>query len=250
MKVLDYGYVEHIEHMGSDERFIEAARMSVDQGFVSWEPYPGHPRGDAGLLAHLYHNAHTTPFEMGGLIIEVKAPIMVFREWHRHRTQGFNEMSARYVPLPNENYIPDPMNLVRRSALAASARNKQARGTTNRVCSLDEAVEWIGSYLIPAYEACERAYQHGLNIGVPKELARLPTTVARYSRMRAVANPLNWMRFLTLRTPQNAQEEIRLYAAEVEGIFQTYFPRTHALWREGMELWQEFQKWRSERKAA
>ena len=250
VKVLDHGYVQYVEHMGSDERFIEAARMSVDQGFVSWEPYEGHPRGDAGLLAHLYHNAHTTPFEMGGLIIEVKAPILVFREWHRHRTQGFNEMSARYVPLPNENYVPDPNDVVMRSTVAASSKNKQARGVSERVCTLEEAIDWIGNYLIPAYDAAQRAYERGLEIGVPKELARLPTPVARYSRMRAVANPLNWMRFMTLRTPTAAQKEIRLYAAEVEGIFSQHFPRTHALWREGMALWEEFKAWRSKRKAA
>jgi thymidylate synthase (FAD) len=43
--------------------------------------------GDEKLLRYLWKNRHTTPFEMAGLRIEVQAPIMVFREWHRHRTQ-------------------------------------------------------------------------------------------------------------------------------------------------------------------
>lgn len=246
--VLDQGYVKYVAHMGSDESFIEAARMSVDSGFVSWEPYPGHPRGDAGLLAHLWHNAHTTPFEMGGLIIEVKAPIFVFREWMRHRTQGFNEMSGRYVPLPNENYAPYACDVAMRSLAAVESKNKQSRGVMDRVCTLDEARDWIENYLYPAYATAQRAYDHALNIGVPKELARLSTPVARYSRMRAIANPLNWMKFLTLRTPHSAQQEIRDYAEVVREIFAKQFPRTHALWQEGMELAEEFKAWKASRK--
>lgn len=244
--VLDHGYVEYIEHMGSDERFIEAARMSVDKGFISWDPYPGAPKGDAGLLAHLWMNQHTTPFEMGGIIIEVKAPIMVYREWHRHRTQGYNEMSARYIPLPNENYVPKAGDIVRRSEAAFTSKNKQQRSATDRVCSLDEVVEWVDHYLLPSYFMAQQAYEKGLEIGVPKELARLSVPVARYSRMRAVANPLNWMKFLTLRIPKTAQEEIRLYAEAFEqNIFKPLFPRTHTLWVEGMAMWKEFVEWRT-----
>jgi thymidylate synthase (FAD) len=102
--VLDSGYVDFIESWGSDERIIEAARMSTAKGFNGWGT-PEAP-GDEKLLAYLYNNNHATPFEMAGMVIEVKAPIFVFREWHRHRTQSYNEMSTRYVPLPDENYIP------------------------------------------------------------------------------------------------------------------------------------------------
>ena len=71
--VLDHGYVKLVETWGSDERFIEAARMSTGRGFEGWEK-------DEKLLAYLYNNNHATPFEMGGMVIEVKAPIFVFRE--------------------------------------------------------------------------------------------------------------------------------------------------------------------------
>lgn len=129
--ILDHGYVKHIESWGSDQSIIEAARMSTDKGFLGWEPIvcekcgglgddnvtykfhsctacngTGRIGGDEKLLRYLYENKHHTPFEMAGLIIEVQAPIFVFREWHRHRTQSYNEMRARYVPLPDVNYIP------------------------------------------------------------------------------------------------------------------------------------------------
>lgn len=83
-KLLDHGYVSLVEGWGSDESIVEAARMSTDKGFNGWGTTDA--PGDEKLLKHLYTNKHMTPFEMGGLVIEVKAPIFVFREWHRHRT--------------------------------------------------------------------------------------------------------------------------------------------------------------------
>ena len=35
---------------------------------------------------------HSTPFEMVELALEIQAPIIVFREWQRHRTQSYNEV--------------------------------------------------------------------------------------------------------------------------------------------------------------
>jgi thymidylate synthase (FAD) len=225
-KILDHGYVDLVEHWGSDERIIEAARMSVDKGFISWEPYEGHPKGDAGLLRHLYMNNHSTPFEMAGLIIEVKAPIFVFREWHRHRTQSYNEMSARYIPLPDENYMPSGDRLF---ANLHSA-NKQAQGTGASLTPAT-AARWLES-LDDLYIHAQRVYEQGIAAGIPKELARLPVPVARYSRMRASANLRNWLGFLTLRDHPAAQWEIREYAHEVANIIQSLFPRTYALFEE------------------
>lgn len=108
---------------------VEAARQSTQASFRSWHPYrmceecgqwahlgapitpectgrgphqwKEYPKGDEGLMQFLFNGKpqHATPFEFAGAIIEVQAPIMVFREWHRHRVQAYNEMSARYAPL-------------------------------------------------------------------------------------------------------------------------------------------------------
>jgi flavin-dependent thymidylate synthase len=85
IEVLDHGYVELVESWGSEEGIIEAARMSTQKGFLGWgtEEVPG----DEKLLRYLWEHQHMTPFEMAGISIEVQAPIFVFREWHRHRTQ-------------------------------------------------------------------------------------------------------------------------------------------------------------------
>jgi flavin-dependent thymidylate synthase len=83
----------------------------------------GEEPGDEKLLKYLWDNEHASPFEMAGRDLEVKAPIFVLREWMRHRTQSFNEMSARYVPLPNENYVPTAERL-----RLTDDKNKQAQG--------------------------------------------------------------------------------------------------------------------------
>ncbi len=240
-KILDHGYVQLVETWGSDERIIEAARMSVDKGFTGWgdesacvitqfsdtickkgtfQCKESHS-GDERLLAHLYNNKHSTPFEMAGLIIEVKAPIFVFREWHRHRTQSYNEMSARYIPLPDENYVPEITTVMERANTATA--NKQAQGKGG--LSQWDANDWL-ERLEKHYADAQQLYADGIDAGIPKELARLPVPVARYSRMRASANLRNWLGFLTLRGHPTAQWEIQQYAQAVAELVHEHFPRT------------------------
>ncbi len=211
--VLDHGYVKLVTAYGGDESIIEAARMSTGKGFLGWEK-------DAGLLKFLYKNKHMTPFEMCGMIIEVKAPIFVFREWHRHRTQSYNEMSARYIPLPNENYLPTIARII---AGSLKTVNKQASGS--KEISDADAKQFRG-LLEDDYRQVQELYEYSLKLGVPKELARLCLPVGRYSAMRASANLRNWLAFLTLRMDLNAQWEIRQYANAVGELIADQFPRT------------------------
>lgn len=257
--ILDHGYLELIEFWGSDQRIIESARMSTNKGFEGWGPFcskcgigvcvqfdgqvgatnyekgnqvgcehDAKKTGDEKLLRYLWENAHHTPFEMAGLTIEVKAPIVTFREWHRHRIPfGYNEMSARYVPLPNENYYPTVERIV--SGAKVAGKNRQAQGMAP--LDEDEIDGWLRKLNL-AYTLSEQVYQDGLAIGIPKELARLPVPVARYSRMRATSNLRGWLAFMKLRCAPNAQYEIRVYADAVGQLIRGRFPRTHELWLE------------------
>jgi thymidylate synthase (FAD) len=222
--VLDHGYIEVVESWGSDERIIEAARMSTAKGFQGWgdDAAPG----DEKLLRFLWQNKHATPFEMAGLTVEVQAPIFVFREWHRHRTQSYNEMSARYTPLPDLNYVPD---LDR--CMVSGGTNKQA-GKALGALQLTEgaADDWLAA-VARHHRETEALYQRGLEIGLPKEVARIVLPVARYSRMRASANLRNWLAFLTLRQASGAQWEIRQYADALGKIVGQCFPRTWAIYQ-------------------
>lgn len=192
----------------------------------------GQLAGDKKLLRFLWEKKHSTPFEFGGLTIEVQAPLMVFREWHRHRTQSYSERSARYTPLPDNNYVPSTDRML--SGVVNAQGNRQATGIDgSAILTLDSALEWQAE-LADTYEHCERTYQSGLKRGVPKELARLCVPVGRYSTMRATANLRNWLGFEALRLPKNAQYEIRVYAEALHDILMSKFPRTTELFDDGM----------------
>jgi len=255
--ILDHGYLQQIECWGSDESIIEAARMSTGKGFRDWGPYtecticghwwidgdgnaclnPSHEhrraeKGDAGLLSYLHSHKHATPFEMAGMVIEVQAPIMVFREWHRHRTQSYNEMSARYTPLPDKNYIPTVERL-----LLNSKTNKQAGVIKGAEELTEEKAELFRRQLQKEYGNQELLYQWALSSGVPKELARVHLPVGRYSRMRACANLRNWLAFLTLRMDPAAQFEIRQFAHAVGDLIVANHPKTWELFSLSLAKW-------------
>ena len=222
-RVLDHGYVQLVESWGSDERVIEAARMSTGRGFQGWGT--AEAPGDERLLRYLWEHRHATPFEMAGLVLEVQAPIFVFREWHRHRTQSYNELSARYTPLPDVNYLPTVERLLR----DAAGSNRQANRATGAPELTRDGAEEFRERLDEQYVEAERLYQRALAAGVPKELARCVVPVGRYSRMRASANLRNWLAFLTLRMDPAAQYEIRQFANVVGQVIASRFPRTWEL---------------------
>lgn len=217
VNLLDHGYIQLIETWGSDEHIVESARMSTQKGFQGWGE-PGAP-GDEKLLKYLADNHHDTPFEFAGATFQVRAPIFVFREWHRHRTFSYNEASARYAPLAAEDYRPTIERLWR-----VDKKNRQAQGT-GKPLEWEDAQVWLKG-LDTLQADAQHMYDVGLRIGIPKELARLALTVARYSTMRAQANLRNLLGFLRLRNAPNAQEEIRVYAAAMSDILKEIFPRT------------------------
>ena len=259
MKVLGDGYLNYVDHLGSDESIIEAARMSTSKGFQGWGPKiciacngeggirfipngresdvdglgctwchaTGKVEGDEKLLRYLYTHKHLTPFEMCDLVVEVKAPIFVLREWHRHRTQSFNELSGRYTTLPDEYYIPSVERIM---AGAQSSTNKQ--GSADGIDEV-KAVK-LRAEIASAVWGARQSYDFLLAQGVSRELARVVVPVNQYSTMRAKANLRNWLHFLELRMDPAAQFEIRQYANAVAELIKQHWPRTYALFEEGV----------------
>jgi thymidylate synthase (FAD) len=118
IKVLDHGFVRLVDHMGSDLSIVRAARVSYDAAWRAGE----NEGSDKKLIDYLWKNRHTTPFEAVEFQFEVMAPIFVLRQWHRHRTWTYNELSGRYRELPETYYLPDPENIGEQAVA-----NKQGR---------------------------------------------------------------------------------------------------------------------------
>lgn len=117
-EILDCGYIGLVDFMGDDNSVVQAARVSYGRGTKR-------KNSDRGLVRYLMRNRHTTPFEMVTLKWHVKAPIFVFRQWHRHRTASINEYSGRYSVLDNDMYIPEHAQ-----ATPQSHTNNQGRQDT------------------------------------------------------------------------------------------------------------------------
>lgn len=222
IELLDHGYVRLVDSMGGDLSIVRAARVSYDAAWRAGDDQGG----DAKLIRYLWRNAHTTPFEAVTLMFEVHAPIFVFRQWHRHRTWSFNELSARYRELPEEFYLPAADQIGVQSASSKQARTLEAEFDEDARADQRNA----------ARRSCEDAfavYRMLLAEGWPRELARSVLPVSTYSTMFATVNLLNLLKFLTLRTHAHAQHEIRVYADAMIELVRPIVPTALAAWEEG-----------------
>jgi thymidylate synthase (FAD) len=219
--VLDHGFVRLVDSMGTDLSVVRAARVSYD---AAWRA--GEDQGsDIKLINYLWRNHHTTPFEAVAFTFEIKAPIFIFRQWHRHRTWSYNELSARYKELPEEFYVPDPSKIGKQSD-----SHKQTRDFSSEI-PMPQQRDCIN--LIR--QTCEDsfvAYRILLAFGVPREIARSVLPVATYSHMFTTVNLLNLMKFLTLRCDAHAQYEIRVYADAMKELVRTVVPVCIAAWEQ------------------
>mgnify|MGYP003563866857 CR=1 FL=1 len=206
---LDHGFVRLVDSMGDDLAIVRAAR-------VSYDAEPRRDGSDGKLIRYLMRNRHTSPFEAVTLTFEVKAPIFVVRQWHRHRTWSYNEVSARYAELPEDFYVPNPSDVGEQSK-----SSKQARDIGHEVSSDAKA------YCLALRKASEGAfdsYRGALGAGIPRELARLYLPLNTYTRFFATVDLHNLFGFLRLRLHPHAQHEIRVYADAMLRLAKTVAP--------------------------
>jgi len=206
--VLSHGFVALVDYMGSDAAIVQAARVSYGQGTKT-------VRDDRALIRYLMRHRHTTPFEMVELKFLVRLPIYVARQFIRHRTASVNEYSARYSVVPDEYEIPPPEEIRRQSTLNRQGRGESLPGTV---------VEQFRTDLERVSKDAYAAYTTALNAGVARETARLVLPVAFYTQWYWKANLHNLLHFLLLRLDPHAQEEIRLFAAEMAKITRVVAP--------------------------
>lgn len=204
VEVLDKGWVELQDLMGDDLAIVNAARVS----------FLGESKGsaqDKKLLFYLLRHRHTSPFEQVEFKFRVRAPLLVWWQWVRHRTWNFNAQSGRYTPFQEDDfYVPA---VWRRQA----KDNKQGSEGT-----IDPAEDQrLTGELIAHYEHGYRLYEQALAAGVAKEQARLflPGFSVYYTWVAKI-DAHNLMHFLALRMAPDAQEEIRVYA---QAIYDHFF---------------------------
>ena len=220
--VLDKGYVRLIDHMGGDLAVVNSARASYNKEVDEIN------QADARLINFLIKHGHFSTLRHSFITFEVKAPLMVARQWwkyvagssHEDRSIGWNEGSRRYITADEEFYEigPDEWR-------SAPENSKQGSG---------EPVEkFLGSFYSEAFqhhaEQGLALYRAAMDAGICAEQARvfLPA-YALYVNWRWSCSLQALMHFLDQRIADDAQVEIQDYARAVYRLSQPLFPISFA----------------------
>lgn len=222
MDVLDKGYVNLINVMGSDLDVVNSARVSFDKYVTSLEDR------DLRLINYLIEHKHDSVLRHCSMSFEVYAPLFVARQWWKHHVasthvddaNGWNESSRRYVTEEPEFYIPGEWRAV--------AENKK-QGSNGLV---DEHISERYNNLLEYFtETGMDAYTRAMEDGVCVEQARLfLPAYAMYVRWRWTASLNALLHFISLRLDNHAQWEIQQYAIAVAERVKEAFPHTYEAW--------------------
>ncbi len=216
--VLDKGWIELVDLMPHPASAVSGDLAIVNAARVSFLGESKGPERDKKLLFYLLRHRHTSPFEMVEFKFRVRAPLMTWWQWVRHRTWNMNAQSGRYTPFQESDfYVP---NTWRRQ----SKDNKQASEGSLAPAESEALTE----KLLRHYNEGFRLYSEALDLGVSKEMARLflPGFSVYYTWVTKI-DAHNLMHFLRLRMARDAQYEIRVFAEAIhERFFRPALPWT------------------------
>ena len=223
-EVLDKGFIEVVDSLGSDLTVVNSARVSFGKRKKKFDD------SDRRLVRYLAKYKHYSPFRHLQVQFHLKAPEFVMRQWYKHvvgiettsnhptKDHAWNEISGRYVPY-DEFYEPTEFR-------KQSDDNKQASE------GLIEDQKSTKLLWTTAQANSVSAYKEMLKRGMAKEQARsiLPLTV--YTKVWWTASFQSVMNFIELRDEKTAQVEIQDYAKALKLIMLGTFPETTKIWGE------------------
>jgi len=213
ISVLDHGFVELVDSLGSDITVANAARVSFGTRVEVLSDK------DERLIKYLAVHQHWSPFRHVQLQFHCKVPELVARQWYKHVVgiayteqasvdHAWNEISMRYVDASSlDFYMPKAFR-------RQSEDNKQA--------STDEEVNDPDGVLQKDYQDHSRKalalYKRLLGAGVAREQARgvLPFNI--YTEFYWTASLQAVVNLIQLRKHPTAQFEIRQYAQALESL--------------------------------
>lgn len=275
VRVLDQGFVRLVRVGGGEEDIVTAARVTTGKGRSQhvWsgpEKIDGPckvcgkriddtedgiedpcPEGDRRMLRYMMRHRHTTPLEFAEIVLHVRVPMDVWRQWIRHRTAVVNEYSTRYSEAIDA-IAETPEDAWRLQATSnRQGSDGKVEAWPTRLNGLDgwmhdaeggllvhEAHSPIdvgygppGGYLSARerdfHSHARAVYAERIAFGVAKEQARKDLPLSNYTEAYWKINLHNLLHFLSLRLDDHAQLEIRLYAQAIAEIVKAWVP---AIW--------------------
>ena len=224
VNVLDKGYIEVVDVLGDDLTPVNAARVSFGGRSKTFEDK------DRRLSKFLIKHKHFSPFRHQHVMMIIKAPEFVMRQWYKHvvgiettsshptKDHAWNEISGRYVPV-KEYYYPQYFR-------KQSEDNKQA--------SEGEIEDQKQGYFLweKGLHQVQETYKELLELGVAKEQARSILPLSQYTQVWWTASFQAIMNFIELRDEKTAQVEIQEYARALKKIMLEVYPETTKIWEE------------------
>lgn len=225
-QVLNKGFVEVIDSLGSDLTVVNSARVSFGKRKEVYD------KSDRALVRYLAKHKHFSPFRHMVVQFHLKAPEFVMRQWYKHvvgiettssyptKDHAWNEISGRYTPV-SDYYIPEVWR-------KQSQDNKQASEG-----ELDDLQQKRMNLAYKTYmNHVEMTYDIMIAAGVAKEQARIVLPLSQYTKVWWTASFQSVMNFIELRDEKTAQVEIQEYARVLKGIMLEVFPETTKIWKE------------------
>ena len=226
LDVLDKGYIELVDTLGDDLTPVNAARVSFGGRSKKLTDK------DKRLSKFLIKHKHFSQFRHQHIMVIIKAPEFVLRQWYKHivgiettsshvtKDHAWNEISGRYVEV-EEYYYPEVWR-------KQSEDNKQASEG-----ELDDLQQKRMSLAYKTYmNQVEMIYDNMISSGVAKEQARIVLPLSQYTQVWWTASFQSVMNFIELRDESTAQWEIQQYAKALKEIMFETFPETTKIWGE------------------
>lgn len=223
INLLDHGFVNLVDCMGSDLTVVNAARVSFNKESdwdtdPNWTGYREHKLSekDQKLISYLAKHKHWTPFAHPQITLRIKAPIFIRTQLFKHKV-GFveNEVSRRYVSDTPEIYCPQ-------------WRSKPTNGAKQG------SEDFVNPELVNSYNTdWERIAKPALEVyhkliaeGVAPEQARSVLPQGTYTEWWWTGSLSAYARVYAQRIDPHAQWEVRQYAQAIYDIIQPLFPHS------------------------
>lgn len=217
------GKVDYVEHMGTDLTVVNSARVSFG---VQKENLDAR---DKRLIRYLIQHRHTSTLEHNVITFRFSVPLFVRSQHHRHRTWSYNEISRRYTDVNIQFYEPKSFR----------TQHKSNRQASNADELIDPNLPGHGGIDLTA--SCVMGMHHKFSLklfndlieaGVCREQARGVLPQNMYTEYYGTCSLLNALKFISLRSHEGAQWEIRKVAEAMLEILEDLYPVTIAAYKE------------------
>jgi thymidylate synthase (FAD) len=220
--VLGAGFVQYVDHMGSDLTVVNAARVSFNKE-SEWEHPDSHvpanilSEKDKKLIYYLAKHNHWTPFAHPQITLRIKAPISIRTQLFKHK-QGFveNEVSRRYVSDSPEFYLPK---------WRSKPSNGAKQGSEDFIDD-QQRIEHFNDLYSQVISKAHGYYEFLIEQGVAPEQARFILPQGAYTEWWWTGSLAAYARVYSLRSDPHAQWEVRSYAQAISNIISSIYPES------------------------